>query len=256
MGVKEWPESGEFVICTVERVKDFVAFVELDEYKKEGLIPLSEVASGWIKHIRDHVREGQKIVCKVLSVDKRRAHIDLSLKDVNKYQRKAKIKAWKNEEKARKWMDFIAVSDSEMEKIRDGLLEAYGSVHIAFENAAMHGMETLMNAGIDEMYARKIYKIAKENVKIPRVEITGYLYLTCPLPDGIDRIKTVLNAAMKSDDEAEIKISYAGAPRYKIHITAPDYKKAEASLKKSSEAAIAKIKEFNGVGEFHRHLDG
>jgi hypothetical protein len=42
-----------------------------DEYENiEGLIPISEIATGWIKYIRDHIREGQKVVCKVLHVDK------------------------------------------------------------------------------------------------------------------------------------------------------------------------------------------
>jgi len=74
-----WPEPGDLVVCTVSQVVDFGAFVTMDEYEgKQGLIHISEVASGWIKYIRDHVREGQKIVCKVLSVDRARHHIDLS----------------------------------------------------------------------------------------------------------------------------------------------------------------------------------
>ncbi|MDK2974940.1 MAG: translation initiation factor 2 subunit 1, partial [Methanofollis sp.] len=37
--INEWPEEGELVVCTVEDVKDFVAFVRLDEYEnKKGLI--------------------------------------------------------------------------------------------------------------------------------------------------------------------------------------------------------------------------
>ena len=29
---REWPQESELVVCTVENVKDFVAFVSLDEY--------------------------------------------------------------------------------------------------------------------------------------------------------------------------------------------------------------------------------
>ena len=54
-----WPDEGELVVCTVTKVKDFVAFVHLDEYEdREGLIPISEIATGWIKYIRDHVSRG------------------------------------------------------------------------------------------------------------------------------------------------------------------------------------------------------
>ena len=66
----EFPEQGELVIATVKNVKNFGAFVTLDEYEdKEGFIHIAEVATGWVKYIRDFVREGQKIVCKVLKVD-------------------------------------------------------------------------------------------------------------------------------------------------------------------------------------------
>ena len=48
---KGWPEIGDLVVCTVVNVVEFGAFVQLDEYdKKEGLIHISEVASGWVKY--------------------------------------------------------------------------------------------------------------------------------------------------------------------------------------------------------------
>ena len=89
---KGYPEVGEFVIVTVKTVKPYGAFVTLDEYdNKEGFIHIGEIAAGWIKYIRDYVREGQKLVCKVLRVDPGRGHIDLSLKRVNEHQRREKI---------------------------------------------------------------------------------------------------------------------------------------------------------------------
>ncbi len=62
MHEREWPEDGELVVCTVADVKDFAAFVTLDEYNgRRGLIPISEIArGGWIKYIRDYIREGRR----------------------------------------------------------------------------------------------------------------------------------------------------------------------------------------------------
>ena len=41
---------------------------------KEAFIHISEVSSGWVKNIRDYVRENQKIVARVLRVNpKKRA---------------------------------------------------------------------------------------------------------------------------------------------------------------------------------------
>ena len=101
--VRGFPEHGELVVCTVKNVKNFGAFVTLDEYDdKEGFVHVRDVATGWVKYIRDYIREGQKIVCKVLGVDSSKGHIDLSLKSVNEHQKREKIQQWKNEKKAEK----------------------------------------------------------------------------------------------------------------------------------------------------------
>src|SRR5574344_2464845 len=67
---REFPENGELVVCSVTNVKNFGAFVTRDEYDgKEGFIHVRDIASGWVKYVRDFIREGQKVVCKVLGVD-------------------------------------------------------------------------------------------------------------------------------------------------------------------------------------------
>src|SRR5271157_5478864 len=142
---EEWPEEGELVVCTVQHVKDFVAFVSLDEFEgREGLIPISEIATGWIKYIRDHIREGQKVVCKVLHVDTQRGHIDLSLKDVNEHQRREKIREWKNESKAAKWISFAAEASGEPHQaIETALYKKYGDLYSAFEDIVINGREVV-----------------------------------------------------------------------------------------------------------------
>src|SRR5438046_9534156 len=105
----DWPDEGDLVVWTVTNVKNVGAFVTLDEYEaKEGFIHIAEVSSGWIKYIRDYIREGQKVVSKVLKVDKEKGHIDLSLKAVNEHQRREKIQEWKNEQKAENLFAIVA----------------------------------------------------------------------------------------------------------------------------------------------------
>jgi translation initiation factor 2 subunit 1 len=252
---KTWPEIGDFVVCTVVNVVDFGAFVQLDEYdKKEGLIHISEVASGWVKYIRDHVREGQKIVCKVLNVDSNRSHIDLSFKDVNEHQRRAKIQEWKSEQKAEKWLQFVAeATGTDEDALYDQLTDKFGGLYYVFEDAATRGPEAL--TGLQPEIAAQIALVAQENVKIPYIYITGYVDLTCPQPNGIDVIKRALKAAIKSeDDEVRFDVSYVGAPRYRIRISALDYKTAENAMKKASNAAIDIVVKAGGTGKFYREL--
>ena len=96
----EWPDVGDLVIATVIEIADYGAYVRLDEYKKEGLLHISEVASRWVRNIRVFVRERQKVVLKVLRVNTEKGHVDLSLRRVTKREKKEKILLWKKDRKA------------------------------------------------------------------------------------------------------------------------------------------------------------
>src|SRR3989449_524132 len=160
----EWPDEGELVVCTVTNVKNFGAFVTLDEYEnKEGFIHIAEVSSGWIKYIRDYVREGQKVVCKVLKVDPDKGHIDLSLKAVNEHQRREKIQEWKNEQKAENLLGIVATRlgkpvEACWEEFGYALLDSFGSLYRAFEEiekAANRVIKALTAKGGEAKFHRK-----------------------------------------------------------------------------------------------------
>lgn len=256
MQERAWPDVGELVVCSVKNVKDFVAFVTLDEYnEQEGLIPISEIARGWIKYIRDHIREGQKVVCKVLNVDQQKGHIDLSLKDVNEHQRREKIRIWKNESKARKWIGFAAAEAGQEDlipAITDSIYREYSDLHPAFEEFVQEGRNSLDKLGLDKKIADALYKIAKENVKLPTVTISGDLYLQSSKSDGVNIIRRALRSAEPKGEDENVEIIYLGAPNYRIKVSAPNYKEAEKSLEKASSAAIGVMKRAGGEGRFTR----
>lgn len=248
---KEWPENGELVVCTVTDVKDFAAFVSLDEYPgRIGLIPISEVATGWIKYIRDHVREGQKVVCKVLHVDPSRGHIDLSLKDVNEHQRREKIREWKNEQKAKKWIGFAAAAAGEKaEDLEAAIYSRYGDLYSVFEDIVA-GEDIAASLPLSPAALSALVQVARENVKIPRVEVTGTLVLTSDKPDGVNIIRRALRSAEPKIPNVEIELTYLGAPNYRIKVTADNYKAAEKAIEKAASAAIGVIERAGGVGKF------
>ena len=269
---EEWPEEGELVVCTVDELKTFGAFVKLEEYEgKEGLIHISEVAPGWVKHLRDYVREGQKVVCKVLHVDARRGHIDLSLKAVKEGQKKERIKEWKNEKRTKKWL-FLALADPSskvrisneaLDEIEMKLVDAYGGLYDAFVEVVKVGKKALTSLGIKPEYADAIREVAVANVKLPSVQIIGYVELMCPLSDGVEIIKEALKKAEEmietkpagiNTNGVKVEWFYIGAPKYKIRVTASDYKKAESILSNVANAAIEVIKRNEGNGKFYRNL--
>ncbi|WP_424003671.1 translation initiation factor IF-2 subunit alpha [Haloarcula salina] len=254
-----WPEPGELVVGKIDEIEDFGVFVDLEEYEgKRGLCHISEVASGWIKNVRDHVNEGQTVVAKVLDVDESAQQIDLSIKDVNDHQRKEKIQEWKNEQKADNWMELAFGEDLDDETyaaIANELLADFGSMYDGFEAAAIHGEEALDDVDLSEDEIDAIVETARNNVSVPYVQVTGYVDLSCPESAGVDIIKEALQAAEGNGevpDEIDLEVTYVGSPEYRIQVQAPDYKTAEDALEESADRAKAVVEDHGGVGDFHR----
>lgn len=252
----KFPEDGELVVGTVKEVKGFGAFVTLDEYPgKEGFIHIAEVASGWVKYVRDHVRENQKIVAKVLSVDPNRGHVDLSLKRVNDHQRRETIAAWKNESKAEKLLEIVGerLGKKSEELLNDfgyKLMDSYGSLYSAFEAASVDEA-SLTEEGYKGAWLKPFVEVAKENIAAPFVHVKGYVELQSFASDGVSEIREALEAAEESEyEDIEIEVQYVGAPRYRIKVKAPEYKAAEEELQAAAQRAIKIIAKAGGVGSY------
>ncbi|HKV90532.1 MAG TPA: translation initiation factor IF-2 subunit alpha [Thermoplasmata archaeon] len=252
----EFPEEGELVVGTVTSIRNFGAFVTLDEYaNREAFIHLSEVATGWVKYIRDHIREGQKIVARVLRLDPAKNQIDLSLKRINDHQRREKIQSWKNEQKAVRLLNLVAAGlkiepEATHELFAETLVERYGSLFDAFEVAAADPKRFQKEGGKAAWVAAFLH-VAQENIVPPHITIRGTLELTDPSPSGVESVRTALLAAEAVDPEAVV-VQYVGAPRYRIQVAGTQYKQAEETLKHATDAAIAAIKAVGGQGSFAR----
>lgn len=255
----DWPGDGELVIGYVKTVKDFGAFLELEEYDgKEGFIHISEISSGWVKRIRDHIREGEKRVCKVLNVDKSKGHIDLSLKQVNEHQKREKIQAWKNQQKAEKLLQLVAERiDWDLDRCYDefamDLSEEYGSLYQAFEECTINP-DIFKEHGFEGEWIDAFVEVAEENITPPYVSITGFLELTSTNPDGIDDIKYALES-FHDTEESKVEVDYVAAPKYRVNIQSSEYKIAEETFKEQAKVAVDRVKEKGGDGKFYREED-
>ena len=136
----EWPEPGDLVMATIETVTDYGAYAKLDEYDKRGLLHISEISSSWIRNIRDFVREGQKMVLKVLRVDAEKGHIDLSLRRVTKRERIEKVMLFKKVRKADALLKSVAEkTGSPVQEVyakAGALIEQDYGLYDGFEKAA------------------------------------------------------------------------------------------------------------------------
>lgn len=254
---KEWPEEGDLVVGTVHKVLNYGAFAILEEYpEKEAFIHISEVSSGWVKNIRDYVRENQKIVAKVLRVNPRKGHVDVSMKRIREDQRTRKIQQWKIEQKAEKLLEFSAKKldkdlDQAYEEVGYYLMDEFGDLYGAFETAAEEGVNALLERDVDEEWADSITKIAKKNISPPEVHITGYVDLRSYASNGVEIIKD----ALSSVEDEDLNIQCVGAPRYRMTVKSSDYIEAENMLKEAAQKVIDIMLECGGEGEFYRELE-
>jgi translation initiation factor 2 subunit 1 len=244
---KPLPDAGEVVVCTVREITSHGIYVNLDQYDgTNGFLHVSEISTGWVRNIDRVAKVSQKLILKVIRVNKMRREIDLSLRQVTNEERRAKVIEWKREERAVAIIDAVkkklGADDAHMQEIRHKLEEEFGTLYVALETAARKGEKGLAPLGLPEKEAKTIAEIASEKIVPPRYEVGALVEVSSRSPEGIEQVKKTLLAAANAPS-AEVHITYAGAPRYRVRITADDYKQAE----KAMDGVIEKIKD--GVGK-------
>jgi translation initiation factor 2 subunit 1 len=262
MGLRrpEWPEVGDLVIATIERITDYGAYVRLDEYDKEGLLHVSEVASRWVRNIRDYIRENQKMVLKVLRVQADKGQIDLSRRRVTKREKKEKLLFWKKDRKAESLLRTAAeklnISFEEAYEKAGVLIEnAFGDLHEGLEKTAKDGVDVLLDLGVEKELADTLHEISADKIQISSVNVKGILKLQNPKPKGVFLIKDALKTAEKIGEEeegTEVSVYLVSPPKYRIVVSAEDYKSAESALEKATNAALENISQSGGTGSFKR----
>ena len=248
-----WPEEGELLVCTVKGVKENGAYLNLNGYgEREGFVFIGEVAAGWVKNIRAHLREGQRVVAKVVNVKKDRQRVDLSIKAVSAERRKDTLQTWKNRQRASQIMRVAAERvnwDAEKtEAISEEMIEKFGSLYGALEECAI--TETaLSDSGFTGDWMEVVTELAVENIVPPFVEIRGIYDIEVWGSEGVQAIRETLaavEAVVEDEEEVTLTCHYNGAPHYRIDIKAPDYSLAESAWGSAKKIATEKIKSVEG----------
>jgi len=232
--VHELPEVGEIVVATISKIGDHGAYATLDEYNKiQGFLHASEIAHGWVRNINKFVKEGEKKVLLVKKIREGREEIDLSLKQVSRDQQKKKLLDVKRFEKGKgiikNIQDKAKLSNSDIEKIEDKILSKYDSVYDGVVDIATNGIKVFSDLKLPKKTLDLIEEISAK-IKLPSVEIRGILELTDNSSNGVENIKKILQSFEKTNQNG-VTILYVGAPKYRISVTASDFKSAEKTLK-------------------------
>ncbi len=256
---KKLPEENEIVLCTVKKILHNSIFANLDEYQNlEGMIHISEIAAGRIRNIRDYVKEGKTIVCKILKINKERGQIDLSLRRVSNIVKMNKLKEYKQEIKAENLLEQVGKQlklnlNQIYEKAGIKIKEKYDTLQKGFLEI-LKDNKILLNLKIDKKIALILTKAIKQKIKLPEISLKSNIKIHDFSSNGIENIKKAFqntNKLIKNKDY-KAKFLYTSAPNYSLEIKAPDYKTGEKILKEISDDITKEITAQGGEAEWQK----
>jgi len=242
------PSRGELVVCKITKIHPNSAFAELIEYKKTGMIHVSEVALKWVRDIRDFLKQNQYVVCRVMRIEG--DNIFLSVKRVRREDADRKLNEFKRENKAEKMLELAGKKlgkslDKIYEEIGHNLQEEFGSLTKAME-FALKNPDLLKNKGIPKKWIDTLTELAKKSYAEKVYEVKAKLNLVCYGPDGVEVIKKVLSGV--EGDGLEVK--YISAPEYMLVGKGKNYRETEARIRDAAEGIAKEIKKQNGECSF------
>jgi translation initiation factor 2 subunit 1 len=249
-----YPEVGDLVVASVTKVEDYGAYVKLDEFSGiEGLVHISEISTTWVRNIRHHAREGQKLVLKVLRVSSQRNQIDLSLRRVTGREKSEKMLEWKKERKAESILKSAGdklQKPGEVEVIKNTLIEKQGSLFTPIEEALDEGSELLVKSGLSPEWAQAIVEVSKSKIRLEKSKVRATVSAYCHKGGGVGILKQSFAAAKKvrKPRGTDVKIYSVGAPKYRIEVEAGSYESAEKALNSVVDELLATLKKSGGEG--------
>src|SRR5215208_2024460 len=215
--IKRLPDAGDIVVATIKEITGHGAYVILDEYNgMTGFLHISEIATGWIRNIERYVKKNEK---------------------ASAFMEIIKVKA--------------QINDSQIKEIEDKILQKYDYIYDIFETAARKGVDAIQNLGLPDAVTKAIEEESNK-IQIPRVEIRGILEVSLKKSDGIEVIKNILSAAETGKSSSHITISYIAAPRYRIVVSADNFKVAEKALNNIVEKIRNAIEKQRGTFSYIR----
>ena len=246
------PNRDDFAVVKVTQILDYGAFVELLEYKNiRGFVHISNVASSWVKNIRNHVKMNQVRVAKIINVDTVKGQIDLSFAGVNPMRERQVLTQYKQINREEKLIQMLSKEtkkpfDEVWAAVADPLIQEHGSLYEAFEKIA------LGYAPIDVLakeWVAPVKDLVAKNIIVSKKEIAGILKLSNTSSNGLESVKEVLG---ECEAIKNCVVSYAGGGTYKVSCSGLTFKEADKSLTLAINNSEKKAKKLAVTFEFKR----
>jgi len=146
--------------------------------------------------------------------------------------------------------EITEFSNDDIEKLEDKIFSKYDSVYDGVVDIATNGIKVFGDLKLPKKTLDVIEEVSMK-IKLPSVEIRGVLELADSSSNGVETIKNSLQGFEKTNQD-NVKILYIGAPRYRISVTASDFKSAEKTLKPILEDIQKNIEKNKGSFKFTR----
>ncbi len=218
-------KTGDIVLCTVKRIEGTTVFFDI-ESNGEGNMPMSEVAAGRIRNLREYVAPNKKVVCKILSLEK--GHIQLSLRRVTAKEREQALERHKKENVCNTVLKTIVKDPT---KVIEQIKEKYELADF-FDEARAN--PSLLQEFFKKEEAAKLQKMIAEKEERQKAVKSVFILKTLA-PSGLADIKEILgtNAGIK----------YLGSSKFMIEITGKDFKEAHHKLQEILKSIEQKAKD-------------
>jgi translation initiation factor 2 subunit 1 len=233
---------GEIILVNITKVMPHGAYCELVEYKADAYLPIGEVASGWIKNIREFIKEGQKDVAKVVFVDANKKALDISLKKVTAKEKKDKINDYTLEKRAEKFFNQsvqAAHKEDKAEEIKKKVSQ-YATTYSELLDMVYEGKDPA--GALDADIKKAFLEIIAKNIKPKIYSVTYSLEFKSLGSTGtISKIKK----AFAEVEKLGIGVLYEGAPHYKLTAKGPNYPDVEGRIKEAQAVLQKYEKDFS-----------
>ncbi|MEZ0319522.1 MAG: translation initiation factor IF-2 subunit alpha [Pyrobaculum sp.] len=235
---KELPDVGELVIGTVKKIAEHGVYVYLDEYDLEAFAPTQEIVQSWFHSVRDYVKEGNKTVFKVISVNPKMRVVEVSLKRVRVDEKEKKLLLYRHRVRVLKLLEIamkkLGRQTGEALNVLWYLEEQYGDPFKVFEDVVKTGPHVLDDLELDPQLKEVIVELARQQIEIPPTKISGIIKAVSVDGDGVEKLKAALAELTKTLSEkfpqVSTKLYVIGPPRYRIDLVGQAPKQVEAAF--------------------------
>ena len=253
---KEFPQNGEVVVCKITKILEYGVFAELLEYEGlNGFVHISQVASSWVKNIRNFVKENQIRAAQVMHIDFEKGQIDLSLTKVSAGTQRAKIDAWKSLKRNQKLLEILANEkksnfETVWKEIAEPLLQNYDGLQEAFTEIVIKGESAAK--GVSDKWKPALIEILQKNIEIPKRTVRGTVTVSSEKANGVEVLKAAMIKARDSQKQGKVELNYLGSGKWDLRATSNDFKSAEKALNTVAETLENLLKAESGKSVFEK----